>query len=75
MSRLTSQLSTSSYNDFSTAIASRSVSVRIPGHVSQMGCGYFEDRRPAANCDPYTVMRALVETCLLETPVEDDDVQ
>ncbi|XP_039661436.1 glutamine synthetase-like [Perca fluviatilis] len=75
MSRLTSELTTSSYNKFSTAIASRAVSVRIPGHVSRMGCGYFEDRRPAANCDPYTVTRALVETCLLETPGKDDDVQ
>ncbi|XP_067434317.1 glutamine synthetase-like [Thunnus thynnus] len=74
MSHLTSsQGSTSSFNDFSTATACRNISVRIPGHVSQNGCGYFEDRRPAANCDPYMVTRALVETCLLGSTGEDDD--
>ncbi|XP_033479645.2 glutamine synthetase-like [Epinephelus lanceolatus] len=73
MRRLNSQSTTSDFHYFSTAVSSRAVSVRIPGHVSQMGCGYFEDRRPAANCDPYLVMRALVETCLLETPEENDD--
>ncbi|XP_070771494.1 glutamine synthetase-like [Enoplosus armatus] len=73
MSRLTGQSFTSSFHVFSTATACRNVSVRIPGHVNRRGCGYFEDRRPAANCDPYLVMRALVETCLLETPGEDDD--
>ena len=25
--------------------------------------GYLEDRRPNANCDPYTVTRLIVETC------------
>lgn len=74
MRRLTTQCATSryisSFHDFTSAIGSRTVSVRIPDHVSQMGCGYFEDRRPAANCDPYAVTRALVETCLLEAPGE-----
>uniref|UniRef100_A0A3B1K766 Glutamine synthetase n=1 Tax=Astyanax mexicanus TaxID=7994 RepID=A0A3B1K766_ASTMX len=27
--------------------------------------GYFEDRRPSANCDPYAVTQALIRTCLL----------
>ena len=26
------------------------------------GKGYFEDRRPAANCDPYEVCRIMLET-------------
>ncbi|KAG7241285.1 hypothetical protein INR49_025803 [Caranx melampygus] len=63
--RLAGQSMTSSYHKFSTGTACRNVSVRIPGHVSHMGCGYLEDRRPAANCDPYSVVRALIETCLL----------
>uniref|UniRef100_A0A3Q3MYR7 Glutamine synthetase n=1 Tax=Mastacembelus armatus TaxID=205130 RepID=A0A3Q3MYR7_9TELE len=62
MIRLTNQSTTSSFQSFSTATASRKVSVRIPDHVSRSGCGYLEDRRPAANCDPYSVMRALAET-------------
>ncbi|XP_042338428.1 glutamine synthetase-like, partial [Plectropomus leopardus] len=37
MRRLTSQLTNSSFHEFSTAIDSRSVSVRIPAHVSQRG--------------------------------------
>ncbi|XP_040891147.1 glutamine synthetase-like [Toxotes jaculatrix] len=73
MRRLTSQRATSSFHDFSTATARRNVSVRIPAHVSCRGCKYFEDRRPAANCDPYSVMRALVETCLLGATGENDD--
>lgn len=28
-------------------------------------CGYYEDRRPASNLDPYVVTRLLVETTLL----------
>ena len=73
MGCLTSQPSTSSFHDFSTATACRDVSVCIPDDVSCRGCGYFEDRRPAANCDPYNVMRAVVQTCLLGAPGEDDD--
>ncbi|XP_072321773.1 glutamine synthetase-like [Eucyclogobius newberryi] len=56
------------YSDFATfswAIASRKCSVRIPGHVNQAGKGYLEDRRPSADCDPYLVCKALVQTCLL----------
>ncbi|XP_026158920.1 glutamine synthetase-like [Mastacembelus armatus] len=73
MIRLTNQSTTSSFQSFSTATASRKVSVRIPDHVSRSGCGYFEDRRPAANCDPYCVMRALAETCLLGAAEDDDE--
>jgi glutamine synthetase len=27
--------------------------------------GYFEDRRPSSNCDPYAVTDAIVRTCCL----------
>ncbi|KAL1446883.1 hypothetical protein MTO96_044458, partial [Rhipicephalus appendiculatus] len=31
--------------------------------------GYLEDRRPASNCDPYSVARAIVSTvCLSKGP-------
>lgn len=29
------------------------------------GCGYFEDRRPAANVDPYIVTSKIFDTCCL----------
>lgn len=33
--------------------------------------GYFEDRRPSANCDPYAVTEALIRTCLLSEEGEE----
>ncbi|KAM4603372.1 glutamine synthetase-like [Polymixia lowei] len=70
--RLVGGSSTSSFHVFSAAVARRDVSVRIPARVDLKGCGYLEDRRPAANCDPYAVTAALVETCLLGITAEDD---
>ena len=43
-------------------MSDRGASVRIPWHVAQGKKGYLEDRRPNANCDPYTVARVLMET-------------
>ncbi|XP_072344387.1 glutamine synthetase-like [Scyliorhinus torazame] len=63
--RLTGLHETSSISDFSAGIANRGASIRIPRQVGQDGCGYLEDRRPAANCDPYAVTEALVRTCIL----------
>ncbi|CAK5036863.1 unnamed protein product [Meloidogyne enterolobii] len=46
-------------------VASRCSSVRIPRQTEVDGYGYFEDRRPSSNCDPYLVTDALVRTCCL----------
>uniref|UniRef100_A0A8B9ZF77 Glutamine synthetase n=1 Tax=Anas platyrhynchos TaxID=8839 RepID=A0A8B9ZF77_ANAPL len=46
-------------------VANRGASIRIPRNVGHEKKGYFEDRRPSANCDPYAVTEALVRTCLL----------
>ena len=43
-------------------VADRGASVRIPLPVSLAGKGYFEDRRPAANVNPYTVARLLLKS-------------
>uniref|UniRef100_H0Y294 Glutamine synthetase n=1 Tax=Otolemur garnettii TaxID=30611 RepID=H0Y294_OTOGA len=56
---------TSNINDFSAGVANRSASIRIPRTVGQEKKGYFEDRRPSANCDPFSVTEALIRTCLL----------
>lgn len=29
------------------------------------GCGYFEDRRPSSNCDPYSVVGTILSTICL----------
>lgn len=63
--RLVGRLETSSIDKFSWGIANRGTSVRIPRGVASAGKGYFEDRRPSSNCDPYAVCNALVRTCLL----------
>mmetsp|Transcript_117879 Transcript_117879/g.328355 ORF Transcript_117879/g.328355 Transcript_117879/m.328355 type:complete len:467 (-) Transcript_117879:262-1662(-) len=44
----------------------RTTSIRIPIKVAAKGYGYYEDRRPAANMDPYQVTQILVETTLLQ---------
>jgi glutamine synthetase len=43
----------------------RGSSVRIPVNVLAEGRGYFEDRRPAANADPYLVVAKMLETVIL----------
>jgi glutamine synthetase len=63
--RLTGAHETCSYKEFRWGVADRTASVRIPRHVSADGCGYLEDRRPNANCDPYEVTRVILETTLL----------
>lgn len=65
--RLTGLHETSSIEDFSAGVANRGASIRIPRQVGQERKGYFEDRRPAANCDPYAVTRAITATCLLDS--------
>lgn len=63
--RLTGFHETSNINDFSAGVANRGASIRIPRTVGQEKKGYFEDRRPSANCDPFSVTEALIRTCLL----------
>lgn len=60
--RLTGRHETSSIHDFSAGVAHRGASIRIPRGVADAGCGYFEDRRPSSNCDPYSVVCAILET-------------
>ncbi|XP_051986329.1 glutamine synthetase-like [Xyrauchen texanus] len=72
--RLTGHHETSNINEFSAGVLNRGASIRIPRSVGQERKGYFEDRHPSANCDPYAVTEALIRTCLLheegEEPVE-----
>lgn len=53
--RMTGEHETSSFDKFSWGIGSRGTSVRIGNDTAKNGFGYFEDRRPASNCDPYVV--------------------
>lgn len=60
--RLLGTHETSSMETFTAAFADRTASVRIPLQAHLDGKGYLEDRRPAANCDPYLVAKALIST-------------
>ena len=60
--RLTGLHETCSYREFRYGVSDRGASVRIPWQVARDQKGYIEDRRPNANCDPYTVTRLIMET-------------
>lgn len=64
--RLTGLHETSSYDKFSFGVGTRNTSVRIPTQCVKDGCGYFEDRRPPANMDPYKVTSLIYKTCCLD---------
>eukprot|EP00303_Exanthemachrysis_gayraliae_P014316 CAMPEP_0206029404 /NCGR_PEP_ID=MMETSP1464-20131121/46613_1 /ASSEMBLY_ACC=CAM_ASM_001124 /TAXON_ID=119497 /ORGANISM="Exanthemachrysis gayraliae, Strain RCC1523" /LENGTH=405 /DNA_ID=CAMNT_0053403489 /DNA_START=27 /DNA_END=1244 /DNA_ORIENTATION=- len=63
--RLTGKHETASINEFSWGVANRGASVRIPRMTEKEKRGYFEDRRPASNMDPYKVTSKIMETCVL----------
>ena len=60
--RLTGLHETCSYREYRYGVRDRGASVRIPWQVARDQKGYIEDRRPNANCDPYTVTRLILET-------------
>lgn len=63
--RMTGKHETAEYKNFSYGVANRGASVRIPVSTEKNGCGYFEDRRPSSNMDPYRVTSLLFETTTL----------
>ncbi|KAE8223952.1 hypothetical protein CF319_g3069 [Tilletia indica] len=63
--RLTGKHETANMSTFSSGVANRGASIRIPRHVAAQGYGYLEDRRPASNIDPYRVTGIIAETTLL----------
>jgi len=63
--RLTGHHETAPITKFSYGVANRGCSVRIPRTAEKDQCGYFEDRRPASNCDPYVVTGLVFKnTCM-----------
>jgi len=63
--RLTGAHETAPITKFSFGVANRGCSVRIPRMTEKEKCGYFEDRRPASNMDPYVVTGKIMETCVV----------
>lgn len=60
--RLTGAHETCDINTFKVGDADRGCSIRIPKPVAIKGYGYFEDRRPGANADPYLVAARICTT-------------
>lgn len=63
--RLTGAHETAPITQFSVGVANRGCSVRIPRQTKLENKGYFEDRRPASNMDPYVVSSKIVDTVVL----------
>lgn len=64
--RLTGKHETSNIDEFTVGVADRSASVRIPTQTKKDQKGYFEDRRPGSNIDPYLVTSNLYKVCCLD---------
>lgn len=60
--RLTGKHETCAIHEFRHGVSDRGASIRIPGHVSKLGYGYLEDRRPGANADPYQISGRILKT-------------
>ncbi len=70
--RLTGKYETSSMEKFSFGVANRGSSVRIPRTTAEKGNGYYEDRRPGGNIDPYAVCASIFSiTCLENHGLQD----
>jgi glutamine synthetase len=63
--RMTGEHETASYNIFTDGIGNRGASVRRGADTIKNGKGYFEDRRPSSNCDPYQVTSIIFKTTCL----------
>ena len=60
--RLTGLHETAHINQFTWGYGDRGASIRIPKNTLIEGKGYFEDRRPASNIDPYEVIERILST-------------
>jgi len=60
--RMTGKHETASYDKFSDGVANRGCSIRRGNDTVKNRKGYFEDRRPSSNCDPYLVTGKIFET-------------
>ncbi len=63
--RMTGAHETARFDSFTWGEGNRGASIRIGSDTVTDRCGYFEDRRPASNIDPYLVCSKILETCML----------
>ena len=58
--RMTGEHETSSFEKFTYGVGTRNTSVRIGNETFDNKYGYFEDRRPGSNINPYLALYALI---------------
>lgn len=68
--RLTGKHETQSIDKFTWGISDRGASIRVPKSVGETWKGYLEDRRPAANANPYKVIQVITETLNVANQLE-----
>ena len=59
--------------EFKYGVANRGASIRIPRQTEIDQKGYLEDRRPAANIDPYLVTSMIARTTILNETYGTDE--
>ena len=64
--RMTGLHETSRFDEFSWGQANRGASVRLPNTTVKAEKGYFEDRRPSSNMDPYQVTGIIFKTTVVD---------
>jgi len=62
--RMTGDHGTAIINYFSWGIGGRNTSIKIPKETVIKQCGYFQDRRPSANMDPYKICGLLLNAVI-----------
>ena len=65
--RMTGEHETAAFDVFSDGVANRGASIRRGNLTVVNKRGYFEDRRPSSNCDPYLVISKIFETTVLDS--------
>ena len=69
--RLTGKHETQSMNKFSWGVSDRGASIRVPQKTSEDWKGYIEDRRPASNGNPYSIIKVIIEAIKMTTEIDE----
>ena len=72
--RMTGEYENADFNKFSDGIANRGASLRRGHDTIKNKKGYFEDRRPSSNCDPYLVTSIIFKTTCLYNEKESKSI-
>lgn len=72
--RMTGKHETSRYDEFTYGFGTRTTSVRISNSVKTEGKGFFEDRRPGGDIDPYLVTARVFASALGHESAELDRI-